>query len=218
MGTANSNNPNYDQKLDNFFGVFDPTNSTGHYGDLNYLVQNQNVFCPDNPPKNPTIPSVGITDHGPNFTGAAEITTLFQQLFNSFNPPQPLQPGQLALAITQYPNATGRLYSPDNQPTTIGIRAILQGTYVQPWFQKDKKKKDKDSHYSKPLSDIPVFASAQMNLNQIPGFVVFTFGDNAHPYSVSQVSMYLDRYRFITDLTVPSDQLARYWESLERSK
>ena len=198
MGTANSNDPKYDQKLDNFFGVFDPTN-TSYYGDVKYLFQSQNVFCPDNSAKK--IPSVGITDHGPNFTLAADITTLFQQLFTSFNPPSPLQPGQLALAITQYPSAAGRLYSPDNQPTTIGVRAIFEGTYVQPWFQKDKSKKDKDSHYSKPLSDIPVFAKNQNNLNQIPGFVVFTFGDSAHQYLVSQVSMYLDRYRFITDLT-----------------
>ena len=56
-------------------------------------------------------------------------------------------------------------------------------------------------NYSKPLSDIPVFQNALMNLNQIPGVVVFTFADPANQYSVSQISMYLDRYRFITDLT-----------------
>ncbi len=115
------------------------------------------------------------------------------------------QAGQYPLSITQVPdpttNSPGRLYSPDTQQTTIGVRAIFQGTYVQPWFQKDKNKKDKDSHYSKPLSDIPVFQNALMNLNQIPGVVVFTFADPNNQYSVSQVSMYLDRYRFITDLT-----------------
>lgn len=76
---------------------------------------------------------------------------------------------------------------------------------MQPWFQKDKNKKDKDSHYSKPLSDIPTFANAQLTLNQIPMAVVFFFGDVKNQHSVSQVSMYLDRYRFITDLTTRVD-------------
>jgi hypothetical protein len=202
MGTANSNNGNYDPKVDNFFAVFTPAN--GNYGNINYLFLNQNVFCPDSPINKPTIPGVGITSHGPNFYGQADITNLFNQLFLSFNPPQG---GQSPLSITQVldqtTNTPGRLYSPDTQQTTIGVRAIFQGTYVQPWFQKDKNKHDKVSHYSKPLSDIPVFQNALMTLNQIPGVVVFTFGDPNNQYSVSQVSMYLDRYRFITDLTPP---------------
>ena len=62
MGTANSNSQQNNQTLDDFFGVFDPANTTGHYGQVNWLVQN---VCPNDDPRHPTIPSVGITDHGP---------------------------------------------------------------------------------------------------------------------------------------------------------
>jgi hypothetical protein len=204
MAIANSNNANNNTKLDNFFAVF--TYGNGNYGNVPFLFLNQNVFCPDDRPNNPTIPGVGITSHGPNFYGQVDITNLFDQLFTSFNPPN-LQPGQDPLSITQLldptTNTPARLYSPDNQLTTIAVRATLKGTYVQPWFQKDKNKKDKDSHYSKPLSDIPTFPNARMGLNSIPMVVVFFFGDTNNPNSVSQVAMYLDRYRFVTDLTPP---------------
>ena len=204
MGTANSDNASNNQMLDSFFGVFDP--ASGTYGPNNITpVLINNVFCPNDNANNPTVPGVGITDHGPNFIGVAEVTKLFTQLFTSFPD----------LALTQVPNSAGRLYSRDGQPTTIGIRATFSGTFTQPWFLKDRTKKDKDSHYSKPLSDIPVFANSLLSTT-IPAFVVFVFGGNAaYPTYVSQVSIYLDRYMFIADLTQLSDGTIHRVQKLE---
>ena len=188
MGTANSDNAATNQTVDNFFGVVDSTLG-GNYGDVAYLVNS--VFCPDDLP-NPTRPSVGITDHGPNFIGKQEIRGLFTQLFTSFP----------TLRIQQIPNSQGRFFSRDGQTTAIGIRATFSGEYQAPWFKKDKGKGDKKSHYSKPLSDIAIHSASLMSTT-IPMFLVFTFGDPSHTSQISQASMYLDRYRFIADLTPP---------------
>ena len=42
MGVANSNNPNYDTKLDNFFAVFTPGNA--NFGNIQFLFLTKMYF------------------------------------------------------------------------------------------------------------------------------------------------------------------------------
>ncbi|HEY5204606.1 MAG TPA: hypothetical protein VIJ63_08415, partial [Roseiarcus sp.] len=88
------------------------------------------------------------------------------------------------------------------------LRAFLNGTFQQRWFQKQTGMQDKDSHYSKPLSDIqpgPAGGFNGIKGNGIAATAVFIFNDAAHPTLVSHLSIYLDRYRFISDLSLASD-------------
>ena len=204
MGTANSDSVSNNQILDGFFGVVDQSLNTGNYGNVTWLMNN--VFCPNDSNSNPTMPGVGITDHGPNFIGSTEVTKLFNQLFLSFP----------NLAFHQVPNnQNGRLFSRDNRPVTIGTRAMLTGTFSNPWFPKDPTKKDKDSHYSKPLSDIPIFQN-NLQSTKTAAFVVFVFASTNYPNLVSQVSIYLDRYRFMADLMPLADGSLSQLKRLEK--
>jgi hypothetical protein len=192
MGRANIDN-GANATVDKFFEVLgDP--KTGNYLNLDYLMQY--VFCPDaNGP--PQIPTVGVAMHGPSFTGAADVRRLFKTFFTSFPD----------MTFTQYPDKTARLYSRDGyRPPTIGIAANLNGTYQKPWFYKEKKG-DRDTHYSKPLSDIiPVRGNFQSIWQPgIAAFAQFAFGDERNPTLVSQLSIYMDRYRFMSDLVPLSD-------------
>jgi hypothetical protein len=151
MGVANSNNAATDGVLTSFFGIFTSGNSP------DTMVQNLvALFCPnDAAPPATTIPCVGITSHAtrsPTFLGTGEIRSLFTRFFKSFPD----------LSFTPL-GGVPRLYSPDSYAglQTIGVQVTLSGTFTNPWFQKDHGKKDKDSHYSKPLSDIqPVTATS----------------------------------------------------------
>lgn len=71
-----------DATLDTFFKVLNDT-TFANYHDVGYLLKN--VFCADNPAVNPQYPCCGITDHGPQFIGAANISILFNELFTSFS-------------------------------------------------------------------------------------------------------------------------------------
>ena len=191
-----------DATLDNFFKVTDPAQGSPHFKDYNWLVQN--VFCPDSGP--PQIPGVGITGHGPNFIGSVAVSLLFQTFFNSFPD----------IAFAEYPSSNARLYSKAGL-TTIGLRAFLNGTFQAPWFQKQTGMQDKDSHYSKPLSYIrpqqvrPADTITPSKEMGIAAAAVFIFNDANHPTLVSHLSIYLDRYRFISDLSLASDGTNTAW-------
>jgi hypothetical protein len=139
-------------------------------------------------------PSVGITSHGPNFVSVTAVTLLFNQLFTSFPD----------LTLTEQNGYTPRLYSATGTPT-ISVTTTLQGSYQSLWFSKDKNKKDKDSHFSKPLSDIaPQPKSPQTT--SIPAIAIFALNvTNAAAPLITQLSVYMDRYRFEADLKPGAD-------------
>ena len=78
---------------------------------------------------------------------------------------------------------------------------MLTGNFVSPWFQKNSNKKDKDSHYSKPLSDVTIFPQAAQSVT-IPAFAYSMFDATN---LISQLSLYLDRYRFVQQLVPAAD-------------
>lgn len=140
-------------------------------------------------------PAVGITSASasPIFKGNNDITNLFTQLFVKSFPD---------LALTE--TGMTRLYSPSGfSPPTIGLEGSLTGTYSQPWFPKIKGTKDAISHYSKPLSDIPVQQTPAGAT--VPTYCVFIFADAQHPNSISTLSMFLDRYTFLPQLLATAD-------------
>jgi hypothetical protein len=154
-----------------------------------------NVFCPNDDPNNPTMPGVGITSHGPNFLGATEVARLFTQLFTSFPD----------ISFTELTKKR-RMDSRNNAPTPmIGTPTFLMGTYTAPWFAKVPGQHDSISHYSKALSDIPIFANNYLPTRKIAGFALFYFGSTTSPLLISQLAIYLDRYSFIRDLYQVSD-------------
>jgi hypothetical protein len=183
-----------DATVNEFFNVTDPLQGSGNYMKSSWLMQK--VFCPESAGP-PLIPSVGITGHGPNFKGATAVKLLFDTFFTSFPD----------ISFAEYPNNNVRLYSKAG-PTTVGLRAFLNGTFQQSWFQKLTGKQDKDSHYSKPLSDIhpgPAGGYNAIKGNGIAAAAVFIFNDANNPTLVSHLSIYLDRYRFISDLSLAAD-------------
>ncbi len=167
-----------DATLDTFFKVLNDT-TFANYHDVGYLLKN--VFCADNPAVNPQYPCCGITDHGPQFIGAANISILFNELFTSFS----------SFASTP-PVGAPRLYSPDG--ATIGIQTTLTGTQVAPWFGNHALK----ALQSPPLSDI---MPDGYHLMQVPACSVCVFGDD---HLITQLSIYTDRYRMMRQLTPPS--------------
>jgi hypothetical protein len=194
---GNSDSTATNLAVDNFFKVVDSALRDANYGVVTWLMQN--AFSPDNAGNG--TPQVGISGHGPNFIGATEVAALFDKFFFSF-PDFRIAQGMLAQGG---PTLTGRLYARDaDAPPTIGLRVTLMGTYSQPWFKKKKGIKDKKSHYSKPLSDIPADSS---QVTTLEGFAVFSFANNL----ISQLSIYLDRYKLSTDLLPPSDTLTAQW-------
>jgi hypothetical protein len=155
------------------------------------------IFCPADNSTNPPSPSVGITTHGPNFIGVPDVTLLFTQLFSSFPD----------ISLTEV-NKKRRMDSRNGAPAVmIATPTYLQGTYSVKWFAKDPSKKDSESHYSKPLSDIiPGSPNSKfLQTKKIPAYAVFSFASAAAPTLISQLSLYLDRYSFIRDLHPASD-------------
>ena len=73
-----------------------------------------NLFCADNVAAGPA--TVGIANHGPNFTGQADITLLFNKLFSSFS----------ALSLKEETTYSPRLYSLDGYTglQTIGVTTL----------------------------------------------------------------------------------------------
>ena len=194
MGDPNSFSAPNSATLDNFITFFNSAITGGN--PIAIKVGNLvGLFSPDSGGPPPNHPGVGIAHHGPNFKGRAEIGKLFTQLFTSFPD----------LTLTELDRGR-RLYSLDSYGglDTIGTQTNLAGTYQSPWFPKTKDP-DSTSHYSKPLSDIPVVQGANPNYralqgNGIPAFAMFALDGNSAIY---QLQVYLDRYRFRSDLEPP---------------
>jgi hypothetical protein len=193
--------------VDAFIQVFvSGKNSAGKIADLIGL------FCKDDA-KTPTIPTVGITDHGPNFTGVDDITDLFTQIFTSFP--------NILLQYASFPNAPKNypplLYSDDKYtPPTIAVQTTLvTGPYVADWFKHPSGGSKKKDHFSPPLSNISHIPGKPASTT-IPVAAVFSFvGDKS--YKISQLSLYLDRWRFQADLQKGSTVLlAGYNHSLHQ--
>ncbi len=168
-----------DATLDLFFGILnDP--ALPAYHDVDQLMKQ--VFCAEvaNPTPPPDVfPCVGITDHGPQFDGAAEVKDLFERLFGAFPD----------MAWTPVPGAP-RLYSKnDYSPKTIGSQIMVWGTHKGDWFEKGHK------HYSPPLSDIH---PDKVHLMRVPACAVFAF-DAKH--RIRQLALYMDRHRMKEQLT-----------------
>jgi hypothetical protein len=182
MGRANSDNAATNGRLDDFFRVLaEPVPPAVHdaNGEADYL--RDHVFCVDSGAGANQIPWVGITNYGPQFQTAAKVHKLFVQLFTTF-PDVALKPVYGA----------PRLYSPDGYaPFTIGIQTIFEGTQMAPWFPKG----DTDGYYSPPLSDI---TPDRNHVTKLAACAVFSFdGQNR----ISQLAIYLDRYKLKTQLT-----------------
>ena len=163
-----------DATLSDFLNVLNLPSSPSTYHNVNYLMSD--VFCAGDPQNK--IPCVGITDHGPQFTGVQQVSTLFSQLFTTF-------PDMALLPLTGAP----RLYSPeDYRPRTIGLQTTLTGTHLDRWFTHGR-------HYSPPLSDIHPDG---LHLMSIPACAVFSFDDDG---MLMHMAIYLDRYRMMRQLT-----------------
>ena len=170
-----------DTTLNDFFRILAapvPPAERNSNADADYLMTN--VFCPDSPDH--YYPCVGITEHlrpvGPAFFGAANVRVLLVQLFTTFPD----------LALTSLPGEP-RLYSHCSfSPKTIGVQTTLVGTHKAKWFQKPHPA------HSLPLSAIEVSNKKV----EIPAFAVFTFDNNDR---ICQLAIYLDRYKFMTQLT-----------------
>jgi hypothetical protein len=184
--------PSNDQTLDQFFAVFASGGSAA-----NKVASLMALFCQDDNAAKPTIPAVGITHHGPNFVGVAQVAKLWKQFFDSFDP-FTFAPARLTLP--GYPNEqpAPRLYSKDDYPSAdkpvhvIGVQTFLTGTFVKEWFQ--------DHHASPPLSTIcyPVGAAHRGPLQTtLPATAVFVFDAAA---KITNLSIYLDRYRMMHEL------------------
>jgi hypothetical protein len=137
----------------------------------------ETYFCPNGVDANgKPIPTVGLTDYahaplGPVFSGQADITTLFTQLFKTFS----------GFAFTELtPSATYRLYTLDT--TQIAVQATMTGIKQASWFPKTS------NHYSQPISDITTTGKKMTT----PVCAVFAF-DNAN--KIRNLSLFFDRYR-----------------------
>jgi hypothetical protein len=182
-----------DQTLDEFFAVF-----ASHKSAAEKVAALMHLFCADHP--RAKTPAVGITDHGHNFIGVAEVRLLFHSLFASF-PDLEWAPVQLSFPGLAAGVKAPRLYSRDDYPSqakpvhVIGIQTNLSGTHTHPWFPDPK-----DKHHSSPLSDIePAKKELGEKLLQTstPTDAVFAF-DSDH--KITHLWMYLDRYRFVHHL------------------
>lgn len=196
MAGGTTNTPQ-DTTVNTFFQVLTNT-ATGHSHNIGVdvpILMNQ-VFCADNPGNG--VPCVAITEHGmaqgPGFFGAAEVTTLFTQLFTSLPD----------AALT--PLSELRLYSPGGYtgPITIGVQTTLTGQFRQKWFHPAS-----DPHYSPPLSNLNPAPHAPYKAISIPAFAVFTFDnpDMGHRELVSQLAIYMDRYHFVPQATLHASHL-----------
>jgi hypothetical protein len=164
----------------NFLSYFTPAN--GNYGKVDSLLTS--VFSPESGTGTAELPCVAVTQHGfgigPAFYGKKKVTKLFNRFFNAFDD------------LTLAPLGGQVLLLTSTDGNTIAIQLTITGTHGDWWFPPG----DKDKFYSKPLSDI---APANITLNPgIAACAVFTFGANS---LVNQLAMYLDRYKFIEQLS-----------------
>ncbi len=157
--------------LNAFFEIINDDTSTKHH-DVRQLTSQ--VFSAENPRQK--IPSVGVTDHGPQYVGTADVAELFQKLFAAF-PEMTLEPLRGA----------PHLYS--NDKNTIAVQTTLKGRHHAEWFPPGHK------FYSPPLSTIH---PDKVHVMDIPACAVFTFDDK---HRISRLSIYLDRYRMQQQLT-----------------
>ncbi|HEY1943862.1 MAG TPA: hypothetical protein VGH40_17260 [Roseiarcus sp.] len=160
-----------------FFEVLSDPKSPHHH-DVDYLIGH--VFSAEDGSRK--VPSVGITEHGPQYVGKAHVAELFQQLFTTF-PDLTLTP----LAGAPWLESPG-----GDSPRTVGVQAVLAGRHHAKWFPQGHQ------FYSPPLSNIH---PDKVHTMKVPAFAVFTLDGEDR---ISQLALYLDRYRMMQQLT-PSD-------------
>jgi hypothetical protein len=182
-----------DDTVKKFFAVFASKNP-----EKTKVADLMNIFCPNDAQSK--TPAVGITDHGPNFTGAGEVKLLFEKLFHSF-PDLKWLPAKLSLPGLDAEVEAPRLRSEAEFPSkakpipVIAVQTTLSGTHTHAWFPDPK-----DKHYSSPLSDIhPGNEKGGEGLlrTTTPTAAVFAFDANN---KITHLWMYLDRYRFVHHL------------------
>jgi hypothetical protein len=147
-----------------------------------------------NPPPNTiyNAPVAGITDHGPAFYGEADVLSLFQRLFSTFN--------NLTWVPYLAPNLSwpGDVTYPNPE---IGVQFTFTGTYKGDWFPPG------GPHGSSPLSNLQNYAhhgeslgKKRGNADGLPAVAVFSFDTAATP-KIRQLQMYLDRYALMQSIT-----------------
>jgi hypothetical protein len=173
--------------LNSFISYFNNHNLTGV----------MSTFCQDDKTTNPNAPCVGITDHGPAFILRNDVSTLFQQLFSTFqnltwNPVQATWAQQTAAM----PSWAGTLGPVTNE---VAVQFWLTGKYQNDWFQSGQ-------HASPPLSNLHNYQHGQ-NLGRyrgdktgmgLPGVAFFSFDSGAN---IRQLQIYIDRYALMQSIT-----------------
>ena len=151
----------------NFFNVFTPGQQ--NYRDINYLMSN--VFSGN--------PTVGIANNagpeGPSFTGATQVSDLFNQLCG---------PGNAAFPQLSY---TPVLPYCSNGNTLIVQATLDTGPQTGDWFSKTSP------YYSRPLSDIKHHGAQ----TTIPTCAVFTLDSGG---LIQGLGIYMDRWQMALDL------------------
>ena len=152
------------------------------------------LFCPNSADAwAPPIPSVGITDHGPHFTGKQipntpilprTINVLFNRLLTWFFPNISLAP-----AVAPHRRRTFHLFLSSTNayaPPTIYYQTnLITGPYHAKWFARG-------TQIAPPLSDIPANPSASVT---IPACCIFTFNGGEQ---IVQLAVYMDRWKLFT--------------------
>jgi hypothetical protein len=134
------------------------------------------LFCADSPSgAKPPLPYVGLTTEGPSFTGAKQITNLFQSLFTAF-PDLKFVP-------------LGVLHSSE-LPTKIAVQATMNGTHKGVWSPSTTRA-------SSPINNVP----ATNRPFQVPACAIFSFDGD---FKITTLGVYFDRYTIIDDLKIPS--------------
>ncbi len=144
----------------------------------NDLETVMNQFCPDDPPGNPTIPSVGLTQtpQSPNFTGRAQVRTLFDELLKDFRNFEfrPLAPW---------------LHSSDGGVNRTTVQGNIWGYHVAKWKP--------GGHTSPPISNINPDPKHPHQIQGLPACAIFTF--DASDF-ITNLSLYFDRYQMAKHL------------------
>jgi hypothetical protein len=184
-----------------FFSVTDLGGA--NYGNIDFLMTN--VFAPDSAQS--TIPTAGITDHGPQFIGAADVQNLFSILFTrTFKNTFFISP-RLSRMVDPLIPATP-LFSADG--FTCSIQTVLGGIHKGKWFQhNDIVPPNNIDHYSKPISDAPAVG----NRTEVPASAVFFLDGN---FRMTRLSMYFDRYRMNKNLN-PNGMTIAQFDSVVRA-
>jgi hypothetical protein len=187
--------PTPDQNFTAFFNVF----TSGH-SDATKINDLMTLFCLDGENDaggNPTIPSVGIAHHGPDFKGVVDVTDLWShflgQSFHNFM----FAPSDLMLPGQHFnPIPPPRLYSSPTYPTQaapipmIGIQCALSGDFFADWFQNPP-------HNSNPLSGIHPVPGHPIHIH-LEACAVFAFNNQSG--LITNLFVYLDRYQLLHTL------------------